>query len=37
LKLLSQSPSPPIQPGQVALLEPWLTIREGFPDSWRVN
>jgi hypothetical protein len=35
LKLLSQSSSPPIQPGQVALLEPWLTIREGFPDSWR--
>lgn len=21
--------------GLVALLEPWLTIREGFPDSWR--
>jgi hypothetical protein len=24
-----------IQPGTVNLLEPWLTTREGFPDSWR--
>jgi len=26
---------PGIEPGKVNLLEPWLTIREGFPDSWR--
>jgi len=35
LQWLSEQPQAPIQPGQVALLEPWLTIREGFPDSWR--
>ncbi len=35
LKLLSQLSPPPIKPGQVALLEPWLMVREGFPDAWR--
>ena len=35
LKQRSLEHASPIQPGLVALLEPWLTIREGFPDSWR--
>ena len=35
IKNLSLSDKPKIQPGEVNLLEPWLTVREGFPDSWR--
>jgi carbonic anhydrase len=35
IKNLSLSGKPKIQPGEVNLLEPWLTVREGFPDSWR--
>jgi hypothetical protein len=31
----SRCPDPPLSPGQVALLEPWLTSRDGFPESWR--
>ena len=32
---LRRQPGANLPPGLVALLEPWLTIREGFPDSWR--
>jgi hypothetical protein len=32
---LSRCPNPLISPVQVALPEPWLTSRDGFPDSWR--
>jgi|LakMenEpi03Aug12_release.lakeMendotaPanAssembly.Ray.scaffolds.fasta_scaffold79622_2 hypothetical protein len=35
LERRSRCPNPPITPVQLALLEPWLTSRDGFPDSWR--
>ncbi|MFM7394319.1 MAG: hypothetical protein ACKO22_08160 [Cyanobium sp.] len=35
LKRHSRCPDSLISPVQAALLEPWLTSRDGFPDSWR--
>ena len=35
LRQRSQQHPPALALGQLALLEPWLMVREGYPDAWR--
>jgi hypothetical protein len=35
LRRISQRHPSQLPPGQLALLEPWLMVREGYPDAWR--
>jgi hypothetical protein len=35
LRRISQRRPSQLPPGQLALLEPWLMAREGYPDAWR--
>lgn len=35
LRRISQRRPSQLPPGQLALLEPWLMVREGYPDAWR--
>ncbi|MEB3255821.1 MAG: patatin-like phospholipase family protein [Synechococcaceae cyanobacterium] len=35
LRRISQQQPHNLSPGQLALIEPWLMVREGYPDAWR--